>query len=417
MQIYALADLTASPVPGKTWTLGNQTVGVVITNYSNIGFNLSSDTQANIGTLPPYNTITIPATPGEVVSFAPSTITTTALPMADMFVNLAESSTAVTPNLTALALAPGYVQNVTGTVEFAAGQQVAIQGTPTVAFAAGQTVDIGNVPSVAISSGTVNANISNAEIPANVVNAQLSINPFLQVATATFTNVTVPASGTLACGLSIPSTIPNSLGYFDSGWLYIKSSNGNLGNLSLILNELNLARYGLIITTPNTNLNYLGHNNQIGLTSMFQLGTTPFDQIIFTLQNLTAAAITDTFELVFYAKYASQNVINTPANPVNVQNINQNVVYLNYSATTTPYTIISTGGMLYLMTFAISNIGSSSIQVLLQNNGNTFWASSVAAGATIENIVLDFKHGIANNGITIITNSGTGGITGYAITS
>ena len=419
MQIYSLADLTASPVPPKSWTLGSNTLGFVVTNYSNIAFNLSSDKQAQIGTLPPYFSMTVPAMPGETISFAPSVFATSAIAQADMFVNLAESSVNVTPNQTPLAQVPGYQLNVTGNVGLSGVGQVAIQGTPTVAFATGQTVNIGNVPSVAIQSGNVNAMIQNATLNAAVTNAVLATGPIYESILTTVPVTNLAANAEIEVNLGIPQRILVDM-------IYMGLASQTFGGINPST-KYSCTAIGLYDTIFGGSLSYWSLNNTLFLQS--DAGVSIWQGAIGThlglgntfrvhLKNISGATIvSDTLTIKFFAQYASQNVNNPSTSPVNVNQTSQTMHYFgnNTGVSSASFTLLASGGLLYKMFVKVINLDTVTHPSYIFVNSGLIDETYLAAGAS-QAFMYDFGYGIPNNGATI-TLAANSTFSGYGVAS
>lgn len=158
MQIYSNADLTLIPVPYRQHTLGALTQGFTVTNYSDVAFQVSSNSTGDLGVIPPYFARTFGCKAGDTIQFIPSDLQTAALPQTIMFLNVDESSGGVIPSQTPLAQVPGYALDVQGSVSLAGIGQVAIQGTPTVQVL-----------------GAIEANIQNAILQSEITNAYLGV--------------------------------------------------------------------------------------------------------------------------------------------------------------------------------------------------------------------------------------------------
>lgn len=418
MQVYTNTDLTGATIPPRQVTVGSKTVGCIITNYSNIGFNLNTDSNANLGTLPPYFSMNVSVNPGDVIYFNETSIATSALPQPSMFVTLAESQQPLSAGVTALAIVPGYQLTTTGTVSFAPGQEVAIQGTPTVQFAAGQQVNIGNVPNVAISSGTVTATISNAEIPANVVNANININPGIKGVTISFPISNLAAGATVYYQGAILATIC----LIDELWFFVNSSQlltqsyGNFNLVELIRSDIS---YGL------KGFNQIGDIqaiNQYEQTVKFTGLDFPADSLRLGITNTSASTIvSDTLTLNFYAKYASQNVTNNSQNTLKM-------IPFAYSGGPGPVVpannveLLAAGSEIFAIVYDLnlSGVSGSGANVVLSNGNGAANFSDVTSsvGQPMVHQEIKFGSGVLSEGIYMTFNlytNATGSVNGYIL--
>jgi hypothetical protein len=123
---------------------------------------------------------------------------------------------------------PGGTLQVGGTINIGNTPQVQVTGTPTVNIGntptvqvtGTPTVNIGNTPSVSIASGTVNANIQNAQINSNVVNPVLPVNDAILLGTQTITATT---NGSVTFNIQVPFTAA----LFDTFYPFLNDSVGN----------------------------------------------------------------------------------------------------------------------------------------------------------------------------------------------
>lgn len=462
MELYSNTELQTGAAAPKSYNVGNKSLGVSITNYSNLAFVLSSDKQANVGNVPPFFTVNLPVAPGEILYFTQGA-PTQAVAQSAMFCSISESQSQTTPSQTPLAQVPGYVQNVSGTVSMAGIGQVTIQNTPEVTFAAGQSVNIGNIaagtvnvqntpgsplnvggtvtvgntslqvqntsggtlnvagtvqigntPSVqiantvnaAITSGSVNATIQNANLNTAVTNAQLSTtNLFVQPETdQTITNLAAGATLTIDYYLNA-LVLGDEM--FITAFCPNASSTKYQYTLSLIANKdipyshtYSFSPLVDIGGSPGNNYAQVLHTN---ITPAFI-----FNHVRLIIKNISGATIaSDLIKLFFDIKYAS------------VKNVADTITYFlnQYSGTLVP-----AGGLLKKLSFMIQNQESTPKSVVISNGGQIV-ASIVqpgsASGSTVSNpFNYDFGNGVTNNGVTV-TVSGTAGaawVTGYGLT-
>ncbi len=406
MQVYTNTDLTGATIPPRQVTVGSKTVGCIITNYSNIGFNLNTDSNANLGTLPPYFSMNVSVNPGDVIYFNETSIATSALPQPSMFVTLAESQQPLSAGVTALAIVPGYQLTTTGTVSFAPGQEVAIQGTPEVNLASGTQVEI-----------------NNAQIPATVVNASLTA----------FSTYAIPAKtiaiSNLAPGAGVGIMLSLPAGFYDNVSFDIVSANGLNNNYEFNLSQ---QRYGSSLgnracfLSPGTILTLISGEVTDNYDYEFLSGTTILNQDFCTnllyiyIENISSATIAaDTVTIAGYIKFSSQTVTNPALN-----SLKQTSFSYNWSEDSTGVVtgnlpnnvnILAAGGDIYTVVVDLSGTGGYS----LSNGGSTF-----ASGGTTQKDVHNtypFSSGVPNNGINITGGSGgpstAAALSGYVIHS
>ncbi len=161
MQLYTNADLISSNIPIKSYTVSAGTKGFMVTNFSDVPFSVTSSSHGNLATIQPYFAQTFVCMPGDTITLSPSIITTNALKLPSMYVDIVDQFGTVNPGTVALSQPAGYTQ----TFQLADGASISINNIPTVNLASGTniTANIQNVADVQIMNSVVNTQmITNA---------------------------------------------------------------------------------------------------------------------------------------------------------------------------------------------------------------------------------------------------------------
>lgn len=244
-QIYSNSDLALIPLGAKEFTCPVNTLGIIITNYSDVPFLLSNQNSEDLGIILPYFSRSYQAGVGDKFTLTPqSLLNAQAFP--NMFVNVDFSQAAIVPSIIPLSQVNGYQMNVTGTVDIGSIPSVSIYGTPTVAIsgtpsiAVAGNVDIGSMPAVNLAAGTtMNAtieNIAQVDITNSVINTQAVTNQMTAFNVgANVTNQTILAAGSFihAIVLQVDSYTGGYVGrasLYNGGGQFFKGSSTTTGS-------------------------------------------------------------------------------------------------------------------------------------------------------------------------------------------
>ena len=181
---------------------------------------------------------------------------------------------------------------------------VEISGTPNVQITGTPQMEISGTPTFQLASGAaVNATIQNAQLNSQITNALIGIGPMPTTIAQTFTVNLTPGQAS-SYNVGVP------LGMYDSFFIRINSSQGNVNNYSLTDQYTVLLSFGLQTEVVNLTVNWAAQNTQIGFSSPVNLPTpSVFDTVQVQIKNVGSTTITgDSVTLQIYPKYSSQSL-------------------------------------------------------------------------------------------------------------
>lgn len=323
----------------------------------------------------------------------------------------------------------------------------AISGTPTFKIAAGQSVDAsGSTVNIQLPSGTASLPVAfpgaqevivnSGNTNSTITNDFLSNNPLVAWPTQT-QDISLAANGTQTVFVGGNTTSPSSL--WDALQIYIKSANAELQNVSIEL--------GFVYWQPLGSRSWGGGStyqfSQIvsdpsnGMYNLLPLGPWNFNGFALLITNNTPNAITDTWTIYPFTRYASATIDNTESNPATTQGATLSQsgfdasVSVPTGSSTTTVTLVASGGYISQLTFTplVTYSAGDIVNAVLYNGtepigtymmGKFVQTASTTFLAFPEDYTWTPKERVVNNGITAVfaqnSNTQSGTITGNAIT-
>lgn len=391
-------------------------------------------------TLPAFATKSFLANPSEEFNFTLQNDPLNPAIQNGEYIQLSESSIAITSSVTPLALIPVYTTDVN-----ISGGNVNISNA-TLTVTGG--VDVNNNPQVTVSNtsipvtnesggsltvaGTLDANItgSSVTIDTSNVDAFVANNSLVYFGSQT-TDVTNLAAG---AQIKFPDIINTAAGYFEGVYCILSSSNGysdynfipnNSGVLFKGIKGVISTAYlfNLSVTTSYTNTQYTGSAGAGYNTWTFSTPTM-FSDIAGYLVNTSSNTIaSDAVTVTVYAIMTSvtASIGNQPATGAY-----ESFVYFSESISSggpTTFTVLAANSNQYIKSITLTQYGltanssgNNTGQILITNGSTDQVFALTNFNAPLDtdplpvNPTTIYGNGIANNGITLSLNTGNGGV-------
>lgn len=317
----------------------------------------------------------------------------------------------------------GYNQCYAESFAYAAGKLgITVENTPSVTASIQGTasVNIANTPNVAISSGSVNATIQNAQLNSNITNAMLK------------SGFTISSQLTFPVNFVTPGVYIYNLGGFvvpageyDTICILVTSTINPLSNYSFLYNMgtySGRSTYGIPGDANLAFTMFINDTDKKGISNRIYVNPPVMaDSIALAIKSTTI--VNETFNIILFARYASSTIINTSANPGQIQTANgsydtNNPVNVNPPGSGATTTLLTAGNYVTQIRLSIENTGSVVASFSIVNgSAQIYTVKSLAVGAT-EQIDITLQNGMINNGIKIfISTASNQSVNGFITTS